>query len=77
LIQANSTHEPSFSHIVGFTQAGNGTHWLKAFERSFADFLPLLCLGSDIKVGITDLHYQNSWWDPNVWSSCHSTEKEI
>lgn len=54
LIQANPTHEPSFSHVVGFTQAGNSTHWLKAFERSFADFLPLLSLGSDTKVGIID-----------------------
>lgn len=54
LIQANPTHEPLFSHVVGFTQAGNGTHWLKAFERSFADFLPLLSLGSDTKVGIID-----------------------
>jgi uncharacterized protein YjbI with pentapeptide repeats len=53
-IQANPIHEPSFSHVVGLTQAGNGTHWLKAFERSFADFLPLLSLGSDIKVGIVD-----------------------
>jgi hypothetical protein len=54
LIQANPSHEPSFSHVVGFTQAGNETHWLKAFERSFADFLPLISLGSDIKVGIID-----------------------
>jgi hypothetical protein len=54
LIQANPIHEPSFSHVVGFTRAGNGTHWLKAFERSFADFLPLLSLGSDTKVGIID-----------------------
>ena len=50
LIQNNPTHEPSFSHVVGFTQAGNSTHWLKAFERSFADFLPLLSLGNDIKL---------------------------
>ena len=54
LIQANPTHKPSFSHVVGFTQAGNSTHWLKAFERSFEDFLPLLSLGSDTKVGIID-----------------------
>jgi hypothetical protein len=26
----------------------------KAFERSFVDFLPLLSLGEDIKVGIID-----------------------
>jgi hypothetical protein len=54
LTQINPTHERSFSHMAGFTQAGNGTHWLKAFERSFADFLPLLSLASDIKVGIID-----------------------
>ena len=54
LIQNNPTHEPSFSHVVGFTQAGNSTHWLKAFERSFADFLPLLPLGSKIQVGLSD-----------------------
>jgi hypothetical protein len=50
LIQANPVHE--VSHIVGFSQVGNSTQWQKAFERSFADFLPLLPLGSDIKVGI-------------------------
>ena len=27
---------------------------LKAFERSFSDFLPLLPQGSDIKIGIID-----------------------
>jgi hypothetical protein len=32
----------------------NSTHSLKAFERSFADFLPLLPLGSDIKIGVID-----------------------
>ncbi len=41
------------SNYVGSAQFGNGTQWLKAFERSFADFLPLLPLG-DFKVGIID-----------------------
>jgi hypothetical protein len=27
---------------------------LKAFERSLADFLPIISIGSDIKVGIID-----------------------
>jgi hypothetical protein len=27
---------------------------LRSFERSFADFLPLLPMGSDIKVGIIE-----------------------
>jgi hypothetical protein len=33
--------------------ATNYAHWSKAFERSIADFLPLLPLG-DIKVGAID-----------------------
>ena len=53
LTQANPVHEPSISHAVGFSQVGNSTQWQKAFERSFADFLPLLPQG-DIKVGIVD-----------------------
>jgi hypothetical protein len=43
-------------HIANFTGTANFTnpnHLLKAFERSFADFLPLLPMG-DIKVGIID-----------------------
>jgi hypothetical protein len=54
LIQTNPTSEPSLSNVAGFAHAGNMTHWLKSFERSFADFLPLLSLGSDTKVGIID-----------------------
>jgi uncharacterized protein YjbI with pentapeptide repeats len=54
LMQSNPIHEASFSHVIGFTQVGNVTHWSKAFERSFADFLPVLSLGGDIKVGIMD-----------------------
>jgi pentapeptide repeat protein len=42
------------STFVGFEKARNGTQWLKAFERSFADFLPLLSIGGEIKVGIID-----------------------
>lgn len=32
----------------------NNTRVLKAFERSFSDFLPLLPQGSDIKIGMVD-----------------------
>jgi hypothetical protein len=46
IIQANPTHEPSFSHVIGFTQSGNGTRRLKVFERRFADFLPLFSLNA-------------------------------
>jgi uncharacterized protein YjbI with pentapeptide repeats len=42
------------STFVGFSKAGEPGQWLKAFERSFADFLPLLSLGGEIKVGIID-----------------------
>ena len=45
------------NHISTFILLRNATnyeHWLKAFERSVADFIPLLPLGSDIKVGVID-----------------------
>jgi len=54
----NNTTAPvdssSTSTFVGFEKIENGTQWLKAFERSFADFLPLLSLEGDIKAGIID-----------------------
>lgn len=66
LIQNNPTAEPSLSvvskhssHMSNFINmtylsVWNNTHVLKAFERSFSDFLPLLPQGSDVKVGIFD-----------------------
>jgi uncharacterized protein YjbI with pentapeptide repeats len=44
------------SAFIGLCEHGSGnhTHWLKAAERSIADFIPLLPLGSNIKVGIID-----------------------
>jgi hypothetical protein len=42
------------STFVGLEKADNATQWQKAFERSFADFIPFLNLGGDIKVGIID-----------------------
>ena len=66
LIQNNPTAEPSLSfigkhspHISNFINmtyisVWNNTHVLKAFERSLGDFLPILSIGSDIKVGIID-----------------------
>ncbi len=50
----NTTHSLSTSHLVYLNQAGNVTHWLMAFQRSLADFLPLLSLPGDIKVGVID-----------------------
>jgi hypothetical protein len=47
-------HTDLSSRLVGFAQAGNYTHWIKAFERSMADFLPLISLASNIKVGLID-----------------------
>jgi len=45
-MQSNPYAEPSLSHVTGFTQVvANHTQWQKAFERSFADFLPLLSRG--------------------------------
>ncbi|MGB6627894.1 MAG: hypothetical protein WBE61_07160 [Nitrososphaeraceae archaeon] len=55
LMQSNLYTEPSSSHVTGFTQVvANYTQWQKAFERSFADFLPLLPLGSKIQVELSD-----------------------
>jgi hypothetical protein len=43
----------NFSFITS-SQIGNPTQWSKAFERSLGDFLPLLSMPSDIKIGLTD-----------------------
>jgi hypothetical protein len=59
LIQNNPTAEPFIpfisnptSNYINLTQIlNNNTHSLKAFERSVADFIPLLSLPSNIKVG--------------------------
>jgi hypothetical protein len=47
--------ENNISKFIGLCGYGIGTsaHWLKAFERSLADFLPLLPTG-DFKMGIID-----------------------
>jgi hypothetical protein len=54
LIQVNPSAEPSFTNTVGFANATKITVWQRAFERSMADFLPLLSLGSEVKVGLID-----------------------
>jgi hypothetical protein len=85
-MQENPTLEPSLSIIhsvsndtsnvtskfVGLDKIGESTHLLKALERSIADFIPLLPLGSNIKVGIIDYIINNQalweahgilrWW---------------
>ena len=65
--QSNPTVEPSLpvfqtddatsnvtSKFVGLAKFADGAHWLKASERSIADFIPLLPLRSNIEVGIID-----------------------
>jgi hypothetical protein len=50
-------NNPSSSNIANFTGTANFTnpsHWVKSFERSIADFIPLLPMSSEIKVGIID-----------------------
>ena len=44
----------TFLKFIGFEKSDNVTHWLKSFERSIADFIPLLPLGGNIKVGVID-----------------------
>ena len=85
LIQNNPTAEPSLSFInrhtshvsnfinMTYLSVWNNTHVLKAFERSLADLLPILNIGSDIKVGIVDFIVKIV----DVCSSCRSFEKEV
>lgn len=64
LMQSNPTIEPSFSqnnpsssnvsNFIGLSNFTNPNHLQKSFERSIADFIPLLPLGSNIKVGVID-----------------------
>jgi hypothetical protein len=63
-MQSNLTLEPGLpffpsnntttSALVGPERAGNATHILEAFERSLADFLPLISIGGDVRLGIID-----------------------
>jgi hypothetical protein len=67
-IQNNPTGEPfnayninynigltnTSDNFINFTHILNNTHNLKAFERSLVEFLPLLSMPSDTKIGITD-----------------------
>ena len=62
LTQSNPSLEPHFaptmetvssSTFVGVREVYNDAQWLKPFERSFSDFLPLLPAGV-FKVGIID-----------------------
>jgi hypothetical protein len=57
LTQADPNKEPSLSKFVGaywILINRNSNYLERAFERSFADFLPLLSLPGDIKVGVID-----------------------
>ncbi len=42
------------SSFITSSQIGTPTHWSKAFVRSLGDFLPLLSMPSDIKIGLAD-----------------------
>jgi hypothetical protein len=50
---AASINSTTSSTFVGFDKAGEPSQWREAFERSFADFLPLLPAGN-FEVGIID-----------------------
>jgi hypothetical protein len=66
VMQSDPTREPTIfysidsgqqensSSFVGVDKMGDKSHWLEAFERSMADFLPLLPIGSTIKIGLID-----------------------
>jgi hypothetical protein len=60
----NATTTPSFiapsvpntteSNFIGLDQIWNGTHWRNSFQRSIADFLPIINISGDVKQGIFD-----------------------
>ncbi|MDQ3903398.1 MAG: hypothetical protein M3247_07140, partial [Thermoproteota archaeon] len=54
LTQKNPSLEPHASTFIAFQKVGDATQWQRAFERSLGDFLPLLNLSADIKIGIID-----------------------
>jgi hypothetical protein len=49
-----NTTTPTSATFVGFDKITDLSHGLTAFERSITDFIPLLPLGSDIKMGLVD-----------------------
>ena len=50
----NSSKNTTSSSFIGLAQITNGSQWSKAGERSLGDFLPLLSMPSDIKIGLVD-----------------------
>ena len=51
---AQSNPNANYSTFIGLKQVGNPTQWQKAFERAMGDFIPLLTLPNEIKVGVID-----------------------
>jgi hypothetical protein len=54
IFQSDNATNNVTSKFVGLDKFGEGAHWLKASERSIADFIPLLPSGSSIQIGIID-----------------------
>jgi uncharacterized protein YjbI with pentapeptide repeats len=65
LTQSNPLLQPNFyfdtlpvhlkeSNFIGLDQIWNGTHWRNSFQRSIADFLPIINISGDVKEGIFD-----------------------
>ena len=76
IFQSNDTANNATSKFVGLDKFGDGAHWLKASERSIADFIPLLPLGGDIKVGVID-YVIKIVGSCHLWSYSYSSEKKI
>jgi hypothetical protein len=53
-IHSPITTNSNTSSFIGLKKIGDGNQWLKASERSVADFIPLLPSSSDIKIGLID-----------------------
>lgn len=44
----------NYSKFVGLEKVRNPVHWMMAFERTMGDFIPLLSLPTDVKIGLLD-----------------------
>jgi uncharacterized protein YjbI with pentapeptide repeats len=53
IVDANKLVNKTANYFIGFQKVEDPSQWLKAFERSLADFLPLLPTG-DFNMGIID-----------------------
>jgi hypothetical protein len=51
---SNTNYSKLRAKFIGSEQVTNPSHWEKAFERTMGDFVPLLTMPSEVKIGLLD-----------------------